>query len=63
MRYLNIAAFGAVIGMAMVWLGFNFRLGGPGSSLWLSGPAAYAPAAIAGAATALLIDFLIRKWT
>lgn len=63
MRYLIIAAVGAIIGMAMIRLGFNFRLGGPGSTMWLSGAAAYLPAAIAGAATALVIDFVIRKWT
>jgi hypothetical protein len=63
MRYFIIAAIGAALGITMILLGFNFRFGGPGSSLWLGGAAAYAPAAIAGAATGLAIDFMLRKWT
>lgn len=62
MRYLVIAAVGAILGLASIWLGFHFRIGGPGSSLWLSGSAAYMPAAIVGAVAALLVDFIVRKW-
>lgn len=62
MRYAIIAAIGAVAAIAMIRLGFNFRLGGPGA-FWLGGDAAYLPAMIAGAAIALAIDFMLRRWT
>lgn len=63
MRNLIIASVGAVFGMAMIWSGFNLRLGGPGSGLLLNGPAALIPAAAVGGVVALLLDYIIRKWT
>lgn len=60
-RYLIAAIAGAIIGAAMIWLGFNFRIGGPGSSLWLTGAQAYAPASIAGALAGLAITYLLRR--
>ncbi|MGE0339685.1 MAG: hypothetical protein AB7O79_07365 [Xanthobacteraceae bacterium] len=60
-RYLIAAIAGALIGAAMIWFGFNFRIGGPGSSLWLTGSSAYLPAMIAGALAGLAISYFLRR--
>jgi hypothetical protein len=60
MRFLTVTILGAAIGLALIWLGFNFRLG---LHYFLSAPEAYLPAAIAGAVVALFVDYAYRKWT
>ncbi|MBN8988396.1 MAG: hypothetical protein J0H42_09120 [Rhizobiales bacterium] len=50
-----IAFIGAAVGALLIYFGLNFHIG----SWWLSGAAAYVPAAIAGAVTALLIRTLL----
>jgi len=61
LRLLLISLIGAAIGVLMIYLGFNLRFGGYGSTWWLSAPDAYVPSAIAGAAGAIAIDAAVRK--
>jgi hypothetical protein len=52
-----VALIGGTIGAIVICLGGNFRIG----SWFVSGAQAYAPAMIAGALTALLIRYLLRR--
>ena len=63
MRHLWIACAGAAAGMAMIWFGFSFRIGGPEPLVLLQGSSALLPAALAGTLLAVFIDFAVRKWT
>jgi hypothetical protein len=61
MRSWTVAALGAAVGIVLITLGFNFRFGGYGSSWWLTAPAAYIPAAIAGAVIAVGVDMILGR--
>jgi hypothetical protein len=51
-----VALVGAVVGLLLIYLGLNFHIG----QWFISGSAAYIPAAIGGGAVALLIRYLLR---
>jgi hypothetical protein len=52
----GLALVGAVVGLLLIYFGLNFHIG----QWFISGNAAYIPAAIGGAAMALLIRYLLR---
>jgi hypothetical protein len=56
MSNLVVALVGAVVGLLLIYFGLNFHIG----QWFISGNAAYIPAAIGGAAMALLIRYLLR---
>ena len=56
MSNLIIASVGAVVGLLLIYFGLNFHIG----QWFISGNEAYIPAAICGAAMALLIRYLLR---
>ena len=57
MSNLVIASIGAAAGLLLIYFGLNFHIG----QWFVSGNAAYLPAAIGGAAVALLIRYLLRS--
>jgi hypothetical protein len=56
MSNLVIASVGAGVGLLLIYFGLNFHIG----QWFISGNAAYIPAAIGGAIVALLIRYLLR---
>jgi hypothetical protein len=56
MSNLVVALVGAVVGLLLIYFGLNFHIG----QWFISGNAAYIPAAIGGTAMALLIRYLLR---
>jgi hypothetical protein len=56
MSNLVIALVGAGMGLFPIYFGLNFHIG----QWFIAGNAAYIPAAIGGAAMALLIRYLLR---
>jgi hypothetical protein len=56
MSNLVIASVGAGLGLLSIYFGLNFHIG----QWFIGGNAAYIPAAIGGAAIALLIRYLLR---
>jgi hypothetical protein len=57
MSNMIIALLGAVMGLLSIYFGLNFHIG----QWFIGGSAAYIPAAIGGAAVALLIRYLLRN--
>jgi hypothetical protein len=56
MSNLVMASVGAGVGLFLIYFGLNFHIG----QWFISGNAAYIPAAIGGAAMTLLIRYLLR---
>jgi hypothetical protein len=56
MSHLVIALVGAGVGLFLIYFRLNFHIG----QWFISGNEAYIPAAIGGAAVALLIRYLLR---
>ena len=56
MSNVVVALVGAVVGLFLIYFGLNFHIG----QWFIGGNEAYIPAAIGGAALALLIRYLLR---
>lgn len=56
MSKIVVGLVGAVLGLSAIYFGLNFHIG----QWFISGSAAYIPAALGGAASALLVQYLLR---
>lgn len=57
MRRIAVAAAGGLLGMVLIRVGFNIRLG---PSLWIGAPWAYPLSLVIGSLIALAVDHVVQ---